>query len=69
MKERRFTVVHALRGLAALWVVLFHVSEAGHIANLRAELLHPMVLKGFDELIREALGRDIQHSRVGVTLE
>ena len=38
MKQDRFTVVHALRGLAALWVVLFHVSEAGHIANLRADL-------------------------------
>ena len=38
MKEGRFTVVHALRGLAALWVALFHVSEAGHIANLRADL-------------------------------
>ncbi len=38
MKEGRFTLVHALRGLAALWVVLFHVSEAGHIANLRSQL-------------------------------
>lgn len=38
VKPERFTVVHALRGLAALWVVLFHVSEAGHIAGLRSQL-------------------------------
>ena len=38
MKQGRFTVVHTLGGLAALWVVLFRVSEAGHIANLRADL-------------------------------
>lgn len=38
MKEGRFTVVHALRGLAALWVVLYHVGEGGHIRALRADL-------------------------------
>ena len=38
MKQERFTLVHALRGLAALWVVLFHVAEAGHITGLRSQL-------------------------------
>ncbi len=38
MKEGRFTLVHALRGLAALWVVLFHVAAAGHISGLRSQL-------------------------------
>ena len=38
MKAGRFTLVHALRGLAALWVVLFHVAEAGHINGLRSQL-------------------------------
>ena len=30
-----FTLVQALRGLAALWVVLFHAAEGGHIERLR----------------------------------
>jgi peptidoglycan/LPS O-acetylase OafA/YrhL len=38
--EGRFTVVQALRGLAALWVVLFHISAGRHIAALEAELPH-----------------------------
>jgi peptidoglycan/LPS O-acetylase OafA/YrhL len=38
VKEGRFTLVHALRGLAALWVVLFHVAAAGHISGLRSQL-------------------------------
>ena len=38
MKQERFTLVHALRGLAALWVVFFHVSTAGHISGLRSQL-------------------------------
>ncbi|HEV2593865.1 MAG TPA: acyltransferase [Sphingomicrobium sp.] len=35
---RNFTVVQALRGIAALWVVLFHASEGGHIQQLKASL-------------------------------
>jgi len=38
VKQERFTLVHALRGLAALWVVFFHVSTAGHISGLRSQL-------------------------------
>ena len=38
VKQGRFTLVQALRGLAALWVVFFHVSEAGRISGLRSQL-------------------------------
>ncbi len=30
-----FTLVQALRGIAALWVVIFHAAEGGHIEKLR----------------------------------
>jgi peptidoglycan/LPS O-acetylase OafA/YrhL len=36
--DRRFTLVQALRGLAALWVVFFHVGAGGHIARLESQL-------------------------------
>ncbi len=32
----KFTLVQALRGIAALWVVLFHAAEGGHIDAIRA---------------------------------
>ena len=31
-------MVQALRGIAALWVVFFHISAAGHISRLEAQL-------------------------------
>ncbi len=34
----QFTLIQALRGLAALWVVFFHSSEGGHVAGLEAAL-------------------------------
>ena len=34
----KFTLVQALRGIAALWVVLFHAAEGGHLAGIRATL-------------------------------
>jgi len=37
-RDGRFTVIQALRGLAALWVVLFHISAGGHITHLEAQL-------------------------------
>lgn len=37
-----FHFAHALRGIAALWVVLFHADEGGHIPSLTAAL--PSVL-------------------------
>jgi peptidoglycan/LPS O-acetylase OafA/YrhL len=40
-----FGLVHALRGVAATWVVLFHASEGRHIDQVRASLpewLHPL---------------------------
>jgi len=33
-----YTVVQALRGIAALWVVLFHASDGNHIPTLKAAL-------------------------------
>jgi peptidoglycan/LPS O-acetylase OafA/YrhL len=33
-----FTVIQALRGFAAMWVVLFHLSEGGHVAALKRAL-------------------------------
>ena len=33
-----FKLVHALRGIAAMWVLLFHASEGGHIDHLKASL-------------------------------
>jgi peptidoglycan/LPS O-acetylase OafA/YrhL len=36
--DTRFTLIQALRGIAALWVVFFHISAAGHIARLEARL-------------------------------
>lgn len=36
--RENFGLVQALRGIAALWVVLFHVSEGGHIGHLRTVL-------------------------------
>lgn len=35
-KEPRFSLVQAARGLAALWVVLFHASEGHHIEAIKA---------------------------------
>jgi peptidoglycan/LPS O-acetylase OafA/YrhL len=32
----KFTLVQALRGIAALWVVLFHAAEGKHIESIRA---------------------------------
>ncbi len=36
MSESRtnYTVIHALRGIACLWVLLFHAAEGGHLASL-----------------------------------
>ncbi len=33
-----YTIVQAIRGIAALWVVLFHASEGGHVPSLYAAL-------------------------------
>jgi peptidoglycan/LPS O-acetylase OafA/YrhL len=33
-----FTVIQALRGFAAMWVVLFHLSEGEHVAALKRAL-------------------------------
>jgi peptidoglycan/LPS O-acetylase OafA/YrhL len=38
ISAQRFTFVDALRGLAALSVVLYHAYEGGHIAGLLAHL-------------------------------
>ncbi|MDF0542020.1 acyltransferase [Sphingobium sp. H39-3-25] len=35
---RNFTIVQAIRGLAAAWIVLFHASEGGHVPSLKAWL-------------------------------
>jgi peptidoglycan/LPS O-acetylase OafA/YrhL len=36
----RFAFIDALRGIAALWVVLYHLFEAKHVANLEIVLPH-----------------------------
>lgn len=36
--NRNFALVQALRGIAAMWVVLFHASAAGHIESVKASL-------------------------------
>ena len=36
----RFYLIDALRGIAALWVVLYHAYEGGHIDLLRSQLPH-----------------------------
>lgn len=43
--SERFGLVHALRGIAASWVVLFHASEGHHIDRLKEAIpawLHPV---------------------------
>jgi len=35
---QNFALVQSLRGIAAMWVVLFHTSEGGHIEGLKAVL-------------------------------
>jgi peptidoglycan/LPS O-acetylase OafA/YrhL len=37
-RVQNLTIVQALRGIAALWVVFFHASEGGHIPHLKATL-------------------------------
>ncbi|WP_344692853.1 acyltransferase [Sphingomonas cynarae] len=41
-KRENLTIVQALRGIAALWVVLFHANEGGHIPSLRQALPDPI---------------------------
>lgn len=38
IERQNFTVVQALRGFAAMWVVLFHAREGGHLPTLYASL-------------------------------
>jgi peptidoglycan/LPS O-acetylase OafA/YrhL len=44
----RFYFIQALRGFAALWVVLFHCSEGNHIETLKAALSPAFVVVAFD---------------------
>lgn len=37
-RSQRFVFVDALRGLAAMWVLLFHTFESKHMANLEQSL-------------------------------
>jgi peptidoglycan/LPS O-acetylase OafA/YrhL len=42
VKRENLTIVQALRGIAALWVVLFHANEGHHIPALRQALPDPI---------------------------
>jgi peptidoglycan/LPS O-acetylase OafA/YrhL len=45
VRSERFGLVHALRGIAASWVVLFHASEGHHIDRLKEAMpawFHPV---------------------------
>lgn len=42
-----FGLVHALRGVASIWVVLFHASEGGHIDRFKASI--PVSTRGLFE--------------------
>lgn len=46
--EPKFTLIQALRGFAALWVVLFHASEGHHIDGLKSSLPNWLNLILFD---------------------
>lgn len=46
--QEKYKVVQALRGLAALWVVLFHASEGGHITDFRSAMPQPFARILFD---------------------
>lgn len=43
-----FALVQALRGIAAMWVVLFHAAEGGHVDALRAALPQGLSMALFD---------------------
>lgn len=78
-KSQRFVFVDALRGIAALWVVLYHMFEAKHVADLElmlpkwiGQMIHTgyvgvdifFVLSGF--VITHAVGRQrVDASYVG----
>lgn len=42
MRKQNYAFVQALRGIAALWVVLFHAHEGGHIPHLFGALPHSL---------------------------
>lgn len=46
--DTSFTVVQALRGIAALWVVLFHAGEGAGLVALKAALPGPLTAAIFD---------------------
>lgn len=73
-RPRQFTLVQALRGIAALWVVLFHASAGRHIAGL-TDALPPVVRSVvFDHgelgvaIFFALSGFVIAHSLSGVTM-
>ena len=47
-RENQFTTVHALRGLAAFWVVLFHSYKFGALNALRLDPSSPLTLFLFE---------------------
>ena len=48
MGSQKFTFVQALRGIAALWVVLFHANAGNHVPTLYSALSPPVARFIFD---------------------